>query len=84
MDEIKNNALTSLVLYQDDFSGTLSNPTHSARIVEAGTASKPLATIYVYSKWGSAGLYKHRVTNVPEGYDESNVTVWHPEWEEEE
>ena len=67
------------------FYGNLSDldSAHSAKMVNNGTGA-PIATAYVYSKWGSYGVYKHTVTSVPEDYDTTTVSVWHIAIEEEE
>lgn len=51
---------------------------HSHSVVFAGNSASgaPLATQYVVSKWGKSGLFRHRVSNVPAGYDTSSLQVW--------
>lgn len=58
------------------FYGTNFNPTHSA-IVSSSISGMPLANRMVKSKWGSLGVFKHEVTNVPPEYDIANVSAWH-------
>ena len=55
--------------------GSTSAATHSALLIGGGTG-EPLATRYVYSKWGALGVFKHRVSVVPAGYDTTTMSVW--------
>lgn len=57
------------------FYGTLNEPTHSAILVSS-VSGQPLATKYVRSKWGKAGVFYHKASTVPSIYDTQNVSVW--------
>ena len=52
------------------------NHSHSAVFAGNSASGAPLATQYVVSKWGKSGLFRHRVSNVPAGYDTSSLQVW--------
>mgnify|MGYP005806021353 CR=1 FL=1 len=56
------------------FWGTNSSPIHSA-IIRSSATGAPLATRFVYSKWGKLGVFRHTVSNSP--YNTANISVWH-------
>lgn len=51
--------------------------THSAIFIDNPANGAPLATLKVRSKWGKLGVFQHTVTNVPEGYKYSTISIWH-------
>lgn len=58
--------------------GTSSSALHSA-ILTSSAANVPLSNRAAISKWGSAGVFAHNVSNVPSVYwdSASNISVWH-------
>ncbi len=53
------------------------NKTHTAFFIDNPSSGAPLGTLLVKSKWGQAGVFEHAVSNVPAGYDDSTLTIWH-------
>lgn len=53
------------------------NGTHSAVVSENTTASSaPIAHAICISKWGSLGVFRHALGEVPPSYNTASISTW--------
>ena len=62
-----------IIFYQSGNTSTM----HSVLFVGNPSNGAPLADATVQSKWGSYGVFTHRLTEVPVGYDYTYISIWH-------
>lgn len=62
------------IIHYGTIDDTLSS--HSAICIETSVTSNTIKNITCISKWGTLGIFKHKLGNVPTGYDTSTVSAW--------
>ncbi len=65
-----------IIFYGDYTDSETSSTWHSAILVSNTMTGEPISNQMCVSKWGTLGVFRHKMGNVPYGYDRAHISAW--------